>query len=423
MAVDLEYYGVPPADYIQLSNRTRLTAASGQTTFPAPYTVGYVDVYYNGAKLDPYTEFTATDGANVILTSAAGATGDIVEVISQAQVALTNTYTQQQVNALTSMYYGVCTGTGDAQVLVTTPTFTAYSDGMMVRCRAIATNTSTTPTIAINGLAAITIVSNNSQGALYGNDFTANNELTLRYVQAINKFVLVDGGVTQQTQAQFDNSNRIATTSFVKNTGLQASGLTTVTTTSTLTSSSFGGTVLLNSPSAITVTLPSAVNAAYGGRIEFINAAAGTVTVQKGGTDLLNTGMSNVTSIPIFSGESLVVENTVAGQWIAVGGSGRLPYTKGFVSTLGNPGYQRLPSGLIMQFGSATTNSSGNIGGSWPIAFPNTPISCSAISTGSNVYTVLALASATSFQFNGYISTTGAAVGAGVGMDWMAVGY
>ena len=45
---------------------------TGSTTdFPATYNVGFVDVFLNGAKLVPTTDFTATSGTEIVLTSAA----------------------------------------------------------------------------------------------------------------------------------------------------------------------------------------------------------------------------------------------------------------------------------------------------------------------------------------------------------------
>lgn len=56
-------------------------AYTGSTTvFPSAYDVGYVDVFLNGVKLIPSTDFTATDGSTIVLASAA-ANADRVEVI------------------------------------------------------------------------------------------------------------------------------------------------------------------------------------------------------------------------------------------------------------------------------------------------------------------------------------------------------
>ena len=70
--------------YIPSATRTtnRYIATADQTTFSATYTVGYVDVFLNGIKLDGQDEFTATNGTSVVLTD--GATvNDIVEIVAQ----------------------------------------------------------------------------------------------------------------------------------------------------------------------------------------------------------------------------------------------------------------------------------------------------------------------------------------------------
>jgi hypothetical protein len=56
------------------------TAAEGDTSFAATYSVGYADVYLNGSKLSD-TEYIATNGTSIELTEPASA-GDIVEIVS-----------------------------------------------------------------------------------------------------------------------------------------------------------------------------------------------------------------------------------------------------------------------------------------------------------------------------------------------------
>ena len=72
--------------------RTSATATASQTTFSATYTVGYVDVYLNGVKLISGTDFTATNGTSVVLTT--GATvGDSVEILAYETFAVANALT------------------------------------------------------------------------------------------------------------------------------------------------------------------------------------------------------------------------------------------------------------------------------------------------------------------------------------------
>jgi predicted heme/steroid binding protein len=63
-----------------LRQTTAFTATAGQTTFTVSYSVGFVDVFYNGAKLAA-AEFTATNGTSIVLGTAC-VVNDIVEVIA-----------------------------------------------------------------------------------------------------------------------------------------------------------------------------------------------------------------------------------------------------------------------------------------------------------------------------------------------------
>ena len=60
--------------------KTDFTATAGQTSFSCTYTVGFVDVYYNGSKLST-SKYTATTGSTVVLGTAC-ALNDIVETIA-----------------------------------------------------------------------------------------------------------------------------------------------------------------------------------------------------------------------------------------------------------------------------------------------------------------------------------------------------
>ena len=66
------------------------TATASQTLFPpsgtVPYTVGYIDVYLNGSKLDS-SEFTASNGTTVTLTTGASL-NDIVELVAYENVSI-----------------------------------------------------------------------------------------------------------------------------------------------------------------------------------------------------------------------------------------------------------------------------------------------------------------------------------------------
>lgn len=63
-----------------LRQTTLFSATAAQTTFTVNYSVGMVDVFYNGSKLDS-SEYTATNGTSIVLGTAC-AVNDKVEVIA-----------------------------------------------------------------------------------------------------------------------------------------------------------------------------------------------------------------------------------------------------------------------------------------------------------------------------------------------------
>lgn len=123
-----------------------------------------------------------------------------------------------------------------------------------------------------------------------------------------------------------------------------------------------------------TITLPAA-NAAGGRPLPFslirTDTSTNTVTVQCVGADTIEGG----TSISLAVGERLSMVSDGASTWRFR--SGR------HTQLLAGPGWQRLPSGLIMQWGSAVTGGAGSVAVTFPIAFPAAVFS---VVLGSNVY-------------------------------------
>ena len=80
------------------AERQEYTATAGQTSFNATYDVGFVDVYLNGSKLIPTTDFTATNGSQIVLGTGASV-GDNVSIIAYGAFNVADVYTQSQSNA------------------------------------------------------------------------------------------------------------------------------------------------------------------------------------------------------------------------------------------------------------------------------------------------------------------------------------
>lgn len=195
----MSYLGIPPARLRDSQNRVEYTAGAGQTSFAVAYAPGYVDVYQNGVKLAG-VDFTATDGANVVL--ATGATlGDIISLVAIKANNPYDNYTKAQSDALMGVFYAVATGTVDALAVTTTPLIPALANGVEVRVRVTGPNTSTVPTITFSNLGlAKNIVTQGNQNLVAG-AWATGQEITLRYNAAIDKMEWL-GGVGAATSAE-----------------------------------------------------------------------------------------------------------------------------------------------------------------------------------------------------------------------------
>jgi hypothetical protein len=130
--ISVRFLGIPASGVTTTAYRTQteFTATAGQTTFSVPsYTVGYIDVYRNGALLGS-ADFTATSGTTVVLNNAASA-GDLVETVSFFVSSVINAI-PAVAGAVTSSYLldaSVTQAKLAAGVAGNGPAFSAYASG------------------------------------------------------------------------------------------------------------------------------------------------------------------------------------------------------------------------------------------------------------------------------------------------------
>lgn len=77
--VDAAPFNIPEPDSTPGKSSTTFTATEGQTSFTVSYSVGYIDVFLNGVRLNS-AEFVENAGSSVILQEAASA-GDVIDVV------------------------------------------------------------------------------------------------------------------------------------------------------------------------------------------------------------------------------------------------------------------------------------------------------------------------------------------------------
>ncbi|WP_024674073.1 phage tail protein [Pseudomonas syringae] len=199
----------------------------------------------------------------------------------------------------------------------------------------------------------------------------------LRGGSAALKYSNVMAGAEWTTAAQFDNSKRLATTEFIKRSGVEWSNFNSVAVNTVLGLDSIGGVISAASASAINVTLPATSRVPYGAAVMIISAGSGGVTVLVSGNDTLTNQSGFAVPIVLGQGDSALLSR-VTGEWRLIGGTAALKHSAvfagAFAGVTGSSGRQRMPTGMLMQWVTVAvpTGGQGNISSfSWPISFDN----------------------------------------------------
>ena len=178
-------------------------------------------------------------------------------------------------------------------------------------------------------------------------------------------------GANWTTAAQFDNTTKLATTAFVQRAlGNYQNGVS-ITGTTALTASQAGQSYSLNNTAAYTVTLPSLASVQPGATFKFYTTNSAGVTIAANGSDSMIYGAGTSVaggSVVTYGGDTATFV-MMGAAWQLVDGTMALKYSVPFGSSLTAAGYQKLPSGLIIQWGALTTSASGYISWTFPIAF------------------------------------------------------
>lgn len=206
------------------------------------------------------------------------------------------------------------------------------------------------------------------------------------------------------TPAQFDSSQKLANTEFIKRQGLQFANYYAVSAATVLTAADAGKAITVNGSSTFSITLPSASGLPSGAMISLGSTASVGISVQRYGTDLIYPAQSGgITSFVILPGDNVILTSNGAGAWAVVSGSAMLPYSGLFGSNLASSGYQKLPSGLIIQWGTTTSSSaSAGVSTAFPIAFPN---SCLSVAFGISSSSTGLMSALESKNANAFVSS------------------
>lgn len=177
------------------------------------------------------------------------------------------------------------------------------------------------------------------------------------------------GSPSAPTPPQFDKDISLSTTEFVQRALGNFSSQISVNTTRALTLDLAGQ--IINCGNTISITLPTGTAEAVGATFQINNAGSGVVTVQAPvGQSLYGVGNGTARTFTLGSGDTVTVAYVGGNAWYGWGGI-QIGASAGFASLKQDSGYQKLPSGLIFQWLTGSSDSAGNVQVSLPMQFPN----------------------------------------------------
>lgn len=233
----------------------------------------------------------------------------------------------------------------------------------------------------------------------------------------------VAGYLTTPTAPRFDNTTKLATTAWVQTNGFQfrnAGGLG-IGVDTTLSAGQVGGWGQFQGVGK-TLTLPSLASLVPGSTYTVQGASTGGTLKAATGENIIAPDMSSANTFIVLPGETVtVVSNGAAYGWfVLMDGFG----SKSFANSKTNNGYQKLPGGMILQWGIASANNAvatQTNAVTFPTAFPTNPVMVLTDHVGgvSGVNTIVV---------SGTVTTTGFSwgsdyVGGSMSVFWMALGY
>ncbi|MGS0737966.1 phage tail protein [Pseudomonas sp. GG8] len=232
---------------------------------------------------------------------------------------------------------------------------------------------------------------------------------------------------TANTPPRFDNTKKLVTTDWAKSRGIEFGGFFTANAALTGLVAHVGGFVHFFGSGPVSYSIPDSVanSIPAGATIRLQNWAVVNLGLVVQGTDKMQESLataSSATARAIPPDTYVDITHLGGGVWLLLG-TGVFGSIAPFGFLSGTNGYQKQPSGIIIQWGQASTPSSGYGVVTLPIAFPgvNYNVSGNVISSTSNNTTLLVnlAGSPSSFQA---ACANGASAYALVTFNWVAIG-
>ncbi|QZD72395.1 phage tail protein [Pseudomonas sp. 3-2] len=181
---------------------------------------------------------------------------------------------------------------------------------------------------------------------------------------------IFSGSPTAPTANVFSNDDALATTKFVQRALGNYAGQTNYDSSTQLTVADVGKLSIFTTAGS-TATLPDWNSVPPGGLVHLTSTGGLTVKTRAGETfGAVNT--TNLTSVVLQPGNFAVFRRLLLGPgWSLDSGDAALKYSPMFSTNGAVTGYMKHPGGAIEQWGQGTTDASGNVYITYPLAFPS----------------------------------------------------
>jgi hypothetical protein len=228
------------------------------------------------------------------------------------------------------------------------------------------------------------------------------------------------------TAAQFDNDTSLATTAFVRKSGIQSSDVFAIGFSPFSANESHAGSVLYATNGANVINLPDATTWPSGKSL--IIQSAVTAKINRFGTQLIYANSTGQTSLSLGDGDSVTLFAVpMFNGWIAVGNAAQLGNSASFAASLSYSGYQKIPGGFILQWGKVTSSGvlSNNARATLPVAAPNAVLAAFPVIIGNgigNAYQAQ-VSDTTQKESIGFTVQMNNQNASGIGVFWFAITF
>jgi len=246
----------------------------------------------------------------------------------------------------------------------------------------------------------------NGTGYSINADPASANNVRLTGDQTIDGIKTFTSSPLVPTPALNDNTTKAINSAFLRNTGNLYATPVVLTTSTTLTAADAGKLFVINSATAVTITLPLANVVTSGNSYTFYSMNTGVATIQCAGSDLVLFPVTD-NKVTVRPGEDCTITSNGSNAYWPASRTSNMGQAFSFAGVIGGAsGYQRLANGLLFQYGNLTSSTSAGVTVNFPIAFPSNcySLQLTPLSTVNRGYAVIegGVPTATSFTASLY---------------------